>query len=72
MKNVRTLGTIFAFEVEAGNDGYLNNISKEISQRALLEGLIIRPLGNTVYIMPPFCTTEEQLGLIFDFFKSKI
>ncbi len=56
IKNIRFLGTICAFEVY--------NITKSIKQikdDLLKEGLIIRPLGNSFYILPPYCTTRYQL-----------
>ncbi|HKP32981.1 MAG TPA: adenosylmethionine--8-amino-7-oxononanoate transaminase [Chitinophagaceae bacterium] len=69
IKNLRQLGTILAFEVNAGADGYLNNVSRIISEKALQNELIIRPLGNTVYIMPPYCITDEQLERVFAFIE---
>ena len=61
VKNCRQLGTIIAFEIEQGKDEYLNNISATITRKALSKGVYIRPLGNTVYIMPPYCITAMQL-----------
>lgn len=61
IKNTRSLGTIAAFEIVNGKDEYLNNISTVITQQALSRELYIRPLGNTVYLMPPYCISDEQL-----------
>jgi adenosylmethionine---8-amino-7-oxononanoate aminotransferase len=61
-KNIRTLGTLLAFELVQGKDEYLNNIGKEITLKTLAQGVYIRPLGNTVYLMPPYCITEEELN----------
>ncbi|MEP7278049.1 MAG: aspartate aminotransferase family protein [Bacteroidota bacterium] len=61
VKNIRQLGTILAFEMEQGEDGYLNDIATRITATALQKGVYLRPLGNTVYIMPPYCITEQQL-----------
>jgi len=66
IKNIRTLGTIVAFEIDEGKDEYLNNISNIITQKALKNGIYIRPLGNTVYIMPPYCITEAELQKVFE------
>jgi adenosylmethionine---8-amino-7-oxononanoate aminotransferase len=67
VRNLRSLGTILAFEVEtSGKAGYLNNISATIHKAALQKGVLIRPLGNTVYIMPPYCITEEELKKVYD------
>lgn len=61
IKEVRVLGTILAFEITQGKDEYLNNISATITKMAMEMGVYIRPLGNTVYIMPPYCITEDEL-----------
>lgn len=65
IKNVRALGTILAFEITRGDDVYLNNISQVITAKALEKGVYIRPLGNTVYIMPPYCITDEELEKVY-------
>lgn len=65
-KNLRTLGTILAFEINEGKDEYLNNVSGIITQRCMNAGVYIRPLGNCVYIMPPYCITAEELQKIYD------
>ncbi|CAN5629546.1 adenosylmethionine--8-amino-7-oxononanoate transaminase [soil metagenome] len=64
-RNVRCLGTILAFEVALGKDEYLNNISSVITGKALSKGVYIRPLGNTVYIMPPYCITKDELEKVY-------
>ena len=65
VKNGRSIGTIMAFEIESGQDGYLNTIGKEVTQKALEQGVYLRPLGNTVYIMPPYCITHEELDKVY-------
>lgn len=70
IKNLRRLGTILAFEVNTGKDEYLNEISEVITKKCLDKGVYIRPLGNTVYIMPPYCITEAELQQIFDVMTS--
>lgn len=64
IKNIRTLGTILAFEIDQGKKEYLNQVSAVITQQAMQLGVYIRPLGNTVYIMPPYCITEEELNKV--------
>ena len=65
-KNHRQLGTIFAFEIDNGKDGYLNTISSQVTQIALSKGVYLRPLGNTLYIMPPYCISEGELQKVYD------
>lgn len=65
-KNIRCLGTILAFEIPEGKDEYLNNIGSSITEKALEQGVYLRPLGNTVYIMPPYCITREELEKVYE------
>lgn len=66
VKHRRRLGTILAFEIDAGTDGYLNNIGRDITAKALERGVYLRPLGNTVYLMPPYCITQQQLAKLYE------
>lgn len=65
IKNVRTLGTILAFEYDYGKDHYLNSISTWFTQKSIEKGVYMRPLGNTIYWMPPYCINEEQLNYLY-------
>lgn len=65
IKNLRCLGTIIAFEMVQGNDEYLNTISVSITQKAMKQGVYLRPLGNTVYLMPPYSITKKELKKIY-------
>ena len=67
LKNIRTLGTIIAFEVNTGEDSYINNIGAAITEASLRQGIYLRPLGNTVYLMPPYCITDEELDRLYTF-----
>ena len=29
-------------------------------------GLLVRPLGSTIYVMPPYCSTASDLDLVYD------
>lgn len=61
-RNHRSCGTIIAFEVLTGNaDNYLNSLSERCTAYCLQSGVYLRPLGNTIYIMPPYCITEKEL-----------
>jgi len=64
--NIRSIGTILAFEWEDPESNYLNDIGAIITSKALEEGLFIRPLGNTVYLMPPYCIQQAELQSIYD------
>jgi adenosylmethionine-8-amino-7-oxononanoate aminotransferase len=67
VKNARSLGTVLAFELNAGQDEYINAIGPAITRDALTAGIYLRPLGNTVYLMPPYCITEKEMDQVYDF-----
>jgi adenosylmethionine-8-amino-7-oxononanoate aminotransferase len=64
-RNIRTLGTILAFEIGKGRDEYLNSISQVFTAQSMAKGVYVRPLGNTVYIMPPYCITADELRKVY-------
>lgn len=72
IKNIRILGTILALEIDKGKDEYLNNISAAITTQSLAMGVYLRPLGNTVYIMPPYCITAEELNKVYTVIEAVI
>jgi adenosylmethionine-8-amino-7-oxononanoate aminotransferase len=67
--NPRVLGTLAAIEIGEGS-GYLNPIGPRIAQFALDRGVLLRPLGNVVYLLPPYCTSAAQLGMAYDVVES--
>lgn len=67
VKAVRCKGTIFAMEWETGEGTtYFSSRRDELYNFFLDKGIILRPLGNITYIMPPYCSTREQLQYVYD------
>lgn len=64
-ENVRQRGTITAMDVKVRDVGYLANVGPLLHRFFLKAGVLLRPLGNTVYVLPPYCVTEEDLGRIY-------
>jgi adenosylmethionine-8-amino-7-oxononanoate aminotransferase len=64
-KNPRQLGTITAVDLAVGDPGYLAEASQRFYRFALDRGVLLRPLGNTIYVMPPYCVTGDDLGLVY-------
>ena len=62
----RRCGTIAAFDIAADANGYLSSWAVHLAAWGRANGVLIRPLGNTVYVMPPYCTTAPQLSAIYD------
>jgi len=66
VKTIRQTGTIFAMEWETGSDtSYFNSLRDVLYQYFLAAGIILRPLGNTLYILPPYCITDDELNYIY-------
>ncbi|HML27615.1 MAG TPA: adenosylmethionine--8-amino-7-oxononanoate transaminase [Hyphomicrobium sp.] len=63
--NLRQLGTIAAFELAGVQAGYLADVALKLRARLLERGVLLRPLGSTVYIMPPYCTTKAELQGVY-------
>jgi len=58
----RFTGTIAAFDVSTGgNTNYFNALGPVLRKKFVEQGFLIRPLGNTIYLMPPYCVTAEEL-----------
>ena len=64
IRNARTLGTLAAFEVE-GQNGYLSSLGPRLLEHFRDRDLLLRPLGNTVYVMPPYSITDADLNRVY-------
>jgi adenosylmethionine-8-amino-7-oxononanoate aminotransferase len=60
VEHFRHRGMIWAFDVKRAPPGF----SLDFHQRALGRGLFLRPIGNTVYFMPPYIVGEEEMALM--------
>jgi len=57
--DVRVIGGVGAVEL-VGDGGYLDQIGPRLAAEFLARGLLLRPLGNIVYFMPPYVITEAE------------
>ena len=64
--NVRRLGTITALDLVVADGGYLAGVGPKLYDFFLECGVLLRPLGNTIYVMPPYCVTAAELDLVYD------
>ncbi len=71
-KNVRILGDIFAFDVEKSGNDYVSNIGIKLYDYYRKNNILLRPLGNTVYVMPPYCISNESLIRVFDVIEKSL
>lgn len=63
--NVRQLGTIAALDIDVPDGGYLANIGPAMQREFLARNVLLRPLGNTIYIMPPYCISSDELDSVY-------
>lgn len=66
IKDVRQKGTILALEwkVESGTS-YFSQLRDQLYPYFLSKGILLRPLGNIIYLVPPYCILEEDLQYIY-------
>lgn len=65
-ETVRRLGTIAAMELKVPDPGYLAGLGPQLTAFFHAQGILLRPLGNTIYVMPPYCVTGAELDLVYD------
>ena len=70
IQDVRQLGTIFAFDIKPHIAP--PQFSKIFYAKALEHGLLIRPIGHTVYVMPPYILTKEQIDFLSSVVQSTL
>lgn len=68
VRNIRQLGVILAFELNVEMERY-GNLRNLLFKHFMDEGIFLRPLGNTIYILPPFTITTTQLQKIYSSIK---
>src|SRR5438105_3405623 len=64
--DVRTIGTVMALELKTDDPGYFSEMRPALYDFYLDKGVLLRPLGNVVYILPPYVITAEQLHCVYD------
>ena len=63
--NARRLGTIAAFEIAEEAGSYLSALAPRFMAFCRERGVLLRPLGNTVYVMPPYCIGDDDLDAVY-------
>ena len=75
IKEIRRIGTILAIELQTQDEtSYFNSIRDKSVKFFLDRGVLLRPLGNVIYLLPPYCISDKDLDYIynsiFEFLKS--
>jgi adenosylmethionine-8-amino-7-oxononanoate aminotransferase len=74
--DLRQAGTVTALELAVADPGYLSSggegggsgagLGPELARFFLERGILLRPLGNVIYVMPPYCVIPAELDLVYD------
>ena len=65
VSGLRQCGTILAFEIDDGAGDYMSSLGPQLLRFFRDRNILLRPLGNTVYIMPPYCIDGEDLNSVY-------
>jgi adenosylmethionine-8-amino-7-oxononanoate aminotransferase len=66
VQNPRILGGIAAFDLARSDSNYAAAAGLELSSFAQKHGVLIRPLGNVIYFMPPYCISDDEIDAAFE------
>lgn len=73
VENLRRVGTIMAFDWQGRQkNGYFNNFGEWIAAHSLKRNLILRPLGNVLYLLPPYCISDQELDYTYQSIKEML
>ncbi len=72
LKRVDVVGTVLAIEIKQQDSSYFNDLKFKIYNYFLERNILLRPLGNVIYIFPPYVITEKELTTIYDAITSFI
>ncbi len=64
-ENVRRCGTVTALDLKVADPGYLAGQGPRLAAHFLARNVLLRPLGNTIYVLPPTCVTAAELDMIY-------
>jgi adenosylmethionine-8-amino-7-oxononanoate aminotransferase len=64
--DVRMIGTVAAIELRDEEPGYFSSVRPFLYDFYLQRGVLLRPLGNVIYILPPYVVTGQELHGIYD------
>lgn len=70
--DARTIGTMAAVELCAADAGYLSDLRPKLYKFFLDRGILLRPLGNVIYILPPYCIEAADLHRVYDVIEEAI
>ncbi len=72
VQNPRQIGSVTALEIADSKGAYMSELGPKLLAFFKANDVLLRPLGNTIYVMPPYCINEEQLGTIYSLIAEAI
>jgi adenosylmethionine-8-amino-7-oxononanoate aminotransferase len=70
--DIRHIGSVAAIELKVPDAGYLSSLRPRLYDFFLSRGVLLRPLGNVVYILPPYVITPDQLNFVYDTIRDSL
>jgi adenosylmethionine-8-amino-7-oxononanoate aminotransferase len=65
--DVRCLGVVLAITISSESDEtYFNYLRDKLYNHFIHRKIILRPLGNVIYMMPPYCINNDELQIVYD------
>lgn len=71
VKSTRQIGVIFALDLNVKMDRY-GSLRDELFSFFMKNGVCLRPLGNTIYILPPFVISNKELKKVYDVIEASL
>ena len=72
IKDIRQTGTILAIELKSDSSGYASSLRQKLYHDFLDQGVLLRPLGNVIYILPPYCIKEKELEKVYKVIENQL
>lgn len=69
---VRQIGTIAVIELKAEDAGYFSTVKPHLYKFFLERGVLLRPLGHIIYVLPPYCIRSDDLNLVYDVIQEAV
>jgi adenosylmethionine---8-amino-7-oxononanoate aminotransferase len=70
--DARNIGTVAAIELNVPDAGYLSSLRPRLYEYYLSRGVLLRPLGNVVYILPPYTITPSEVNFTYDVIRDSL
>ncbi|MGH9682659.1 MAG: adenosylmethionine--8-amino-7-oxononanoate transaminase [Candidatus Acidiferrales bacterium] len=64
--DVRSIGTVAVVELRAEDAGYMSKLKPKLYEFFINAGILLRPLGNIIYVLPPYAISPEELHYVHD------